>query len=36
MRRKNRAPNLTPERFVYTIVLGWATYHSIKILIMDF
>jgi hypothetical protein len=35
MRRKNKPVQFTPEKFVYALVVSWATYHSIKALILD-
>lgn len=35
MRRKNTPIKFSPEKFVFAIVISWATYHSIKALILD-
>ena len=36
MRRKNRPPKLSVEKFVYTVVLTWATFYSVRLLVLDF
>lgn len=35
MRRKNSPPKVTPNRLFIAVVLSWATYHSVKLIIMD-
>ena len=35
MKRKNTPVKFGPEKFVYLLVISWATYHSIMALILD-
>lgn len=35
MKRKNRPPKLTFENVIYSVVLTWATFYSVRLLVLD-
>jgi hypothetical protein len=35
LKRRNSPVKFTPDKFLIAVVLSWATYHSVKLIILD-